>query len=430
MAKAKSKYVVGGKVVFNGYGDDVPEDSQYLNPGDTYEIAEVGDNNTLCIEIDDPGYNPKKPVSDSNQPTILVEVLFDEVSPAEDEEEEAPAPKAKAKAAPVKAAPAPKGKAKAAPPEEEEGAEEAEEEAEEEEAEEAPAPKAKAKPAAKAKPEVKEKAAPAKAKPAAKGKAAPAAKGKASAKPAVKGKAAAKDVAPAAEHDADKYEELDNEDEDVLAMVNDSEDICALAQEMALDLVSKEYQLGGVLYHVLTSKAYEDVDPSYKERGGFMKYAEEQLGVGSRKAYNLVDIYYKFNLYGISGETVQSIGWTKASKIAAVMDDTNAEDLVALASENTVQDLVETIKESYVERGGEKGEKKLKIAFKFRLFEDQATAVKSAVEQARENLGLKTLDDAFEYIVMEWAAEHLDTKPAKAAAKATGKATGKAKVTG
>lgn len=398
MATAKAKFKAGDSVVFKGYSEDVPETEQVLTENETYPVVEVNaKEGSLAVEIDNPDFNPKKKESEANSKTIIVDVFFDEVEMAADEadaEEEAPAPKAKAAAKPAaKQATVAKGKAKAAPAEEPE--------ADEEEAEETPAPKAKGKTVAKAA-----------AKPVAKGKT------------AAKGKAVAKPKAEKAEPE-DPYAALESEDGEILALI-DGVDLLELAEELVEEGAALDYKLGGVLYHVRLDKAYEELDERYAENGGFGLYVKEKLNVDYRKAMYLIDIYYKFNLFDIDAAKVQELGWTKCSKIAAVMTAENSEELVELAEGSSVSDLTDTIKESYKSVGATAGEKRKKITFKFRLWEDQASAVEETIKGAAESLGLKNLDDAFEHIVMEWAAEHgIEVEPApkaKAAAKAPAKA--------
>jgi len=393
MAKAKAKFNVGGTVKFLGYQDDVPADEQVLEEGKVYTVVEVNpEDKSLVLETENPDFNPKKKESESNPQTLMVDVFEDEVEEAdEDSEEEADeteeveeAPKAKA--APAKA----KAKAKAAPAEEE-----ADEEEEEEE-EEAPKAKAKAKPAAKAK--VAEK------------KAAPSSKAE---KP----------------EEVEQYPALENEDEEITALVEGAESVLELAEELVEEGAELDYKLGGVLYHVRLSKEYQSLDARYAENGGFGLYVKERLNVEYRKAMYLIDIYYKFNLFGIDAEKVKEIGWTKASKIAAVMSEDNAEELVELAEKSTVADLQDTIKEDYVEKGGSKtaGEKKKRVTFKFRLFEDQASLVTEVLNTVAKDMGVKDLSAAFEHIVAEWAAENLNLKPAAAAkAKTVAKPAAKA----
>lgn len=407
MAK-KAKFPVGSKVMFKGYADDVPEDQRLMVEDEIYIVAEVNpEEESFAVQIDNPDFNSKKKESEDNSKTILVDVFYDEVEAAPDEdEEEAPAPKAKAKpAAKTAAKPAAKGKAKAAEVDEDED----EDGDEDGEADEAPA-----KPAAKAKGKVKEDAK-------------PAAKGKAATKPAAKGKA--KPAAKAAPVEEDKYPELENEDEEITSLIEDA-DLIELATELVEDSAALDYKLGGVLYHVRLSKAYQEVDAKYKENGGFGLFLKEQLNVEYRKAMYLIDIYYKFNQFGIDAAKVQELGWTKCAKIAAVMTEDNAEELVELAEGSSASDLSDTIKETYSEVGGKKeaGEKRKKVALKFRLWDDQATAVQEVLKEVQSQMGFKDPADAFEHILMEWAAEHdIAVSKPKADKKAKTAAAPKAK---
>jgi hypothetical protein len=393
---------------FKGYSE-TPEDGQdFLVEGQEYEIAEVNeDESSVAVVADNPDFNPKKKANDETNPkTILVDVFFEELEEPEGEDESAP--KAKGKAAPAKAT------GKVVPLKGKAAAEDTDNDADADADAPAPAP-AKGKAAA--------KSTPAKAK--AKGKAAPA---------KVKGKAA-----PKAEDSetADPYGDLDEESEDqeILGLVNESEDILELAKEVVEESAALEYRLGGVLFHVRKSKAYEELDNRYKEKGGFSVYLLEHLNIEYRKAMYLIDIYYKWNKFGLEPEKVAQIGWAKAAKIAAVMTEETAEELVKLAEENTVADLVENIKTSYKEVGGVKGDKKKLKLFKFKLFESQADAVEEVLASVMGAMNFKNLDEAFEHIVMEWATEHpveaKEEKTAKrpVAQKAEG-ATGKAKPAG
>ncbi len=221
----------------------------------------------------------------------------------------------------------------------------------------------------------------------------------------------------------------ENEDAEILGMVNDAEDILDLAKEVSEEASAIEYRLGGVLFHVRKSGAFTAIDERYAEKGGFSLYVLEQLNVEYRKAMYLIDIYYKWNKFGLDSTKVAAIGWAKAAKIAAVMTEDTAAELLELAETNTVSDLIENIKTSYKEVGGEKGDKKTLKVFKFRLFEDQAAGVEEVLNAVASAMEFKNLDLAFEHIVMEWATEHpISTAPAKAKGRsAPVKAAAKAK---
>lgn len=386
----------GDKVIFKGY-EETPEDgADLLVEGNEYEVAEVNkEDGSVAVIVDNPDFNPKKKESESNARTILTDIFFEELE----------LPKgSKAKTA-AKAAPA-KGKAK---PKAEEPEDEPEEGDEGEDGdEEEPAPKKAA-----------AKKAPAKA--AAK---TPAKKAAAKSKAPVKSKAKAKAKEEEAEESDDPYGDLDEEQEDqeILGLVNDAEDILELARETVEETSALEYKLGGVLFHVRKSGAYKELDERYAEKGGFALYLLEQLNIEYRKAMYLVDIYYKWNKFGLEPEKVAQIGWAKAAKIAAVMDEDTAEELIELAENNTVADLVDHIKTTYKEVGGTKGEKKVIKLFKFKLAESAGIAVEEVLQSVAAGMGLKNLDEAFEHIVMEWSTEHPIEAPAK---KVSGKAATK-----
>jgi hypothetical protein len=420
MAKGKPQapaFEVGDVVNFLGYSEEVPEEDQNLVVGQSYTVVDIDtENESVIVEIDNPEFNPKKKESEDNSRTLQVDVFFDEVAIAADDEPEE-APKAKAKPAAAKAAtkPAAKPTAKAkraAPEEDDEDTAEGEPEEEPEEAPKAKPVKATAKPAAKATTK-------------------PAAKGKTTTKAAVKSKGKAK-AAPAEKEEVDPYPALAEEDGEILELIEgvDGEELIELAREVAEDSAAVDYKLGGILYHLRLGKAYQEAGKEYTEKGGFGLFIKDKLNIEYRKAMYLIDIYYKFNLFGIDAEKVRELGWTKCSRIASVMTEHNADELIELAEESTLADLSDTIKETYSKTSVATGEKRKKITFKFRLWEDQADAVKGILEGVTEQMGFKDPAEAFEHIVVEWAAEHYEPakkSKAKTRAAATGKATAQAR---
>ena len=92
---AKKTFKVGQVVKFLGYSEDVAEAEQVLTEGGQYKIVEVNpEEEMIAFEVENPDFNPKKKVSESNAETVVVEVFFDEV-----EEVEAKPAKKAAKAA-------------------------------------------------------------------------------------------------------------------------------------------------------------------------------------------------------------------------------------------------------------------------------------------------------------------------------------------
>lgn len=241
-----------------------------------------------------------------------------------------------------------------------------------------------------------------------------------------------------AEIDLSKDPELKNviilekgeEDADILAMIDESEDLLELAHDLSEESASVDYRLGGILYHVRISGAYRKLDKAYAEKGGFALYVEQNLAVGYRKAMYLIDIYTKWNKFGLDPKKVQQIGWTKAQEIARVMDEDNAEELVAMAEGSSVSEIKETIRHAKSGDGSLSDATKY-VTFKFRLTDADATVVRSYFEDAKKALDMEHDADVFSQIVTEWATEHLNikkvsTKKKSVAKKVTKKATKKA----
>lgn len=228
---------------------------------------------------------------------------------------------------------------------------------------------------------------------------------------------------------------VEQEDADVLAIVNESKDLVATAQGLEGDIGRSEYRMGGVLYHIKRSKSFEELNPVYKENAGFAAFLKDYLNIDYRKAMHLIEIYVTFSMLGIDdpASKVAAIGWTKASKIVKPMNDAanDPQELLTLAQENTVADLVIAIREQTVHVGGVKGEAKKRISMKFRFFEEEGISLVEILRAAREQQGLKNDDEALSYILADWAATNgggladVEKAPKQTAPVGTAKATTK-----
>lgn len=381
---------IGDMVVFTGFtgSDDAPDNAEALTEGETYKVkgfveAEDDDNlDAIVLEAPNPNFDDSKRASAKANPrTVDVEVFDDEIEAVAEEQEEEKAPAKKTTT-----------KKKAA---------------------------AK-KPAAK--------------KTAAKAKAAP--------------KSKLKEPTEGDEEEAAPKQKLERgmvllqeheEDEDVLTLIDEADDIIELAREQVEEAQHADYILGGVLYHVRIDESYKELDDEYAGNAGFAKFVEAELGVKYRKAMHLIEIYTAFSRFGIKGEVVGEIGWTKAMEISRVMDEDNAEELVDVARESSVTDLKDAISDSYAKKGSDQRQTVKRTSFKFRLLEESGSTITGYLQQAKEELGLEDMDAVFEHIVTEWATANLNIKktrkttkkaPAKTAARkpaAKAKAAPKAK---
>lgn len=402
-ATNEAVFEAGQYVEFLGYDESVPANEQVLETGEVYPVSDVTEEGNPIVRFDNPEFNPeKKEHPKTNPATLEVECFPEEVKVVDAPEETA------------------------------EETEETEEVAEETVAEEPVKPaatKGKGKTA---------KAAPTEAAPA-------------------KKSAAKKTAAKAApepeqtEEGSGELVELENEDPEVLALVEGSEDLIGTAQELEANVATTEYQLGGVLRHILQTRAYtEMVDDKGKritdfdEPGAFKVFLEQYFNMGYRKAMYLIQIYECFTLAGIENpaDRVAAIGWTKASKIAKALaeEGANVDELLQLAEENTVEDLSTALKEQVTVGGtpASGGTQAKRITFKFRLWEEEAASVNAILETATEQLGLKDIGEAMAHIVQEWGNQNaggvaeqedapVQSAPKKTAAKAPAKrATAKA----
>ena len=191
---------------------------------------------------------------------------------------------------------------------------------------------------------------------------------------------------------------VDGEDQDIVALVEDSDDICALAKECLEDSAMMEWRLGGVLHHVRESKAYEALSDSYVGKGGFERYCVNDLGVHYRKARYLINIYVEFTNAGIGANELARIGWTKARNLVKVIDEENAQELLTLAENNTVDSLIDEIKimEEDADPNATAPAKETvkKMSMKFNYYEDQASFIASSLAQIMEQEGLDTEAEA------------------------------------
>lgn len=366
---------IGDFVKFLGYDADTAEDEQVLVADEVYEVVGVteadGEGNgggNPVLSVANPNFNPqKKEHPDTNPASLEVEAFPEEVELTDAPDDDAD------EVEEVAAAPAPaKTRTKAVAP---------------------------AKAAAPAKTKA---AAPAKAK-------------KVAAPPVEKEEVEVEDETP----------DLENEDPDVIALIDGSDDLIVTAQELEQQAGAIEWQLGGILYHIKKDKSYVQLEggEEYAEAGGFAKFLQEYFNIEYRKAMYLIDIYKYFTQAGIedAAARVAVIGWTKAKTIAKLLtaDDAKPDELIELAENNTVTDLVEAIHDQ-VSVGGTAGERVKRLTLRFRYLEEEAATVNAVLGEAMEQLGLKDTGEALLHIVNAWASEHGGGKATRAAApKAT-----------
>ncbi len=418
-AKTKTKHltvddlVAGEYVVFLGYGEGAaPEEGEpVLEEGVVYPInslpAEAEDEQGaymtgFYLRAPNPDFDESKRENKNSNPRYLeLEAMGDEIRPATDEEiAEAGEEVEQEEAAPAPAKPAAKTAAKTP-------------------AKPAAKTAAKGKAAAAEDPPAEEPKKPVAKKPTAAERKKAEAEAKAAEEAAARATEAAEQQSQGGDADG---EELENEDPAVLALVADG-NLIAVAAELESEIGNREWELGGVLHHIHVTKAYLDETveghEQYAESGGFKLFLQEYYNIDYRKAMNLIQIYREFTKAGIEnpGQRVAEIGWTKAAKIAPkIAEGGEAEDLIELASTNSVKDLSLAITEHTQQAGTGEGERLKYVSLKFRFPENDAAIVNDALTLATEQLGLADDAAALMHILSEWSLSNAPTTKASESA--------------
>lgn len=376
---------VGVKVQFLGYGPDVPEAERFIPEGTILTISAFGedgaeDAGAIYATMPNPDYNPKKKEHpDTNPALVETQVLDSEIGPVAEEA-------AAAEVAEV-ATPAPRKTAS----------------------------KTAGKTAAKTAPKAAEPA-PAKSTTKKGAKAAETTK----AAPKTAKKTADRQVDP---EGSDELPDLETEDETVRALVEENAgNLVAVAQDLEAQAATREYHLGGVLYHVKKSGEYKTIeDGAYAGEGGWRLFIESYFNVKYRKAQYLIEIYQAFSSKNIenAAEIVAGMGWSKAAKIAnPLLNDYDADELIEAANTSTVEDLSTLVKEIKTEGGtrGEAGEKVTRLTVKFRLVQEDATTADTILKAAMEQQGTTDPGDAFMTILVDWYNNNIAAGEAEAPA--------------
>lgn len=201
----------------------------------------------------------------------------------------------------------------------------------------------------------------------------------------------------------------------------------ALATGIAMqdEIAENMFYFGGVLgtlykgAHFRTLGDYDDtvVDDKPKYGTGWDKFCQENFGMGGRKGDGLIRMYRQFaglkdlDLASLSKD--KKLGWVKLERIATVITDSNAEELLEMARSNNVETVRETIKTDYVPAAGSGSESRTagprikRLTTKFAFFEDQADGVEQILDLAQKQFGYSDASQTVEHILTEWASEHL-----------------------
>jgi len=173
------------------------------------------------------------------------------------------------------------------------------------------------------------------------------------------------------------------------------------------------FYLGGLLaklYHeqvdgksIFATYGYsDDVD-------GWNLFCFDKFGFKGRKGFYLKDIYIRYtSIPGFDFNKIREIGWSKAALLANTIDADNVDEKVEEAKNSSIRELKEKLQSA----NPEAGLRNKKITFTFKLYADQAEIVRSAITQVQSEFGYEDPSQAFEHIITEWSAEHLNQEAA------------------
>lgn len=134
----------------------------------------------------------------------------------------------------------------------------------------------------------------------------------------------------------------------------------------------------------------------------FREYAEQELGIGYRKARYLVVIAAAVARAGVPWDRVVSIGWTKMRTIAKLMTPSNAEEWLGRAENSTQDQLLELTKNVGPGETLDTNETPKIHNIQLRMNEDQASIILDATNHAKRVIESDSMVDALEHICYDY----------------------------
>lgn len=134
----------------------------------------------------------------------------------------------------------------------------------------------------------------------------------------------------------------------------------------------------------------------------FKEYAEDELGIGYRKARYLVVIAGAVARAGVDWDRVVSIGWTKMRTIAKLLTPTNAEEWLDRAENSTQDQLLELTKNVGPGETLDVNDTPKIHNIQLRMNEDQASIILDATGHAKRVIDSDSMVDALEHICYDY----------------------------
>jgi hypothetical protein len=197
-------------------------------------------------------------------------------------------------------------------------------------------------------------------------------------------------------------------------------DPLAAAEKLVNVAQRSMFELGGVLMVAKVKASHrnilEDGQPVYEEGGrGFDQWCERHIGLKARKAAYAIKLYATFTRAGVTESQIDKIGWSKLIQAAGVIDENNAQEVIADCKRLPISELNASIKKRMLAEGKQTdargGNRTDMTSYKFRVFNDQAAVLAAALDTAAVALGIDkpsenpdTFAQALMHIVSEWSS--------------------------
>jgi len=187
-----------------------------------------------------------------------------------------------------------------------------------------------------------------------------------------------------------------------------------LVSELAENVDYTYFKLGGVLSVIQSNNWYGD--EGYET---FRSFVETEYGIHYRKAMYLVAIYNGLVDSGVTWDSVKGLGWTKLKELAHLLTPQNVKKWVKVASDLTVLQLIEYIKEQNkgtLEKGKDAKDSDAAAvsSMTFKVHKDQKEVIEEALEKAKGEANTEVNTVALEAICLSYMS---GGKKAKAAPK-------------
>ena len=188
-------------------------------------------------------------------------------------------------------------------------------------------------------------------------------------------------------------------------------DAVTAARDTMEKIEEQYFTLGGLLSIVMREAKH--VDMGYADdKEGISDFFSTEIGVGYRQARYYIEIYENFRKAGLSEVELAGIGWTKARLMTDLLPDLNEKQTASLLekarklSRDKFDAEVKKIREKTTGSENRREETVSATKYAFKLYEQEAEIVNTALQAAAEQAGTDDLSKAFALIVQEWSVQN------------------------